>query len=145
MPLSNASRGFIAGLLVVLFAPGAWAQLVETEIPRVSAELIELRQQGGVLRLAVRLVNDSASASTPAILFHLSQLVLIDAKSKAKHFAIKGSDGHILGGPTTDWNTGGRWLIDIPAKSQLCTVGTVRAPALGQHGQCSGSKDVSLR
>ena len=119
MPLSNASPGFMAVLLVVLFAPGAWAQLVETEIPHVSSELVELRQHGGVLRLAVRLVNDSASASTTGDLLYLSQLVLIDAKSKAKHFAIKGSDGHILGGPTTDWNAGGRWLINMPAKSQL--------------------------
>jgi outer membrane protein OmpA-like peptidoglycan-associated protein len=77
-------------------------------MPGVTAELLELRQEAGVLRLAVRFKNESnQDASGQTIYF--SQVTLVDAKSKKKSFVIKGADGRYLAGPTTDWGDGGRW------------------------------------
>lgn len=118
MRIPMVSRLILPVLLVFVLASSARAQLVETEIPGISAELVELRQQAGVLRFAVRLVNASAKdVATDAL--YLSQFVLVDAKSKTKHFVMKGADGNFLGGPTVDWNSGGRWGGNIPPKSQM--------------------------
>jgi hypothetical protein len=54
-------------LLLPLFVPAlAVAEPVETEIPGVKAELLELRQQGGVMRLAIRFANGGAARAAPA-------------------------------------------------------------------------------
>ena len=51
-------------LFAALLVPtGAQAQPVETEVPGVTAEVVELRQAGGVLRLAVRFVNGGAKTA----------------------------------------------------------------------------------
>lgn len=94
------------------------AEPVDTAMPGVTAELVELRQAGGVLRLAVRFKNGSDhDANGQTIEF--SQVALVDAKTKKKSFVIKGADGRYLAGPTTDWGDGGRWGVPrIAAKSE---------------------------
>jgi outer membrane protein OmpA-like peptidoglycan-associated protein len=93
------------------------AEPVETEIPGVTAELVELRQAEGVLRLAVRFKNDSGKNATGQMI-NFSQVALVNAKSKQKSFVVKGADGRYLAGPTGDWGGGGRWSAAIPAKSE---------------------------
>ena len=46
--------------LALAIGSAALAEPVETEIPDVTAELVELRTSGGVTRLAVRYVNGGA-------------------------------------------------------------------------------------
>jgi outer membrane protein OmpA-like peptidoglycan-associated protein len=96
----------------------AAAAPTETEIPRVSAELVELRQQDGVIRMAVVLKNDSDQDAN-GNMFRFSEITLVDAKSKKKTFVIKDANGKYLGGPTNDWGDGGRWGVHVPAKSQV--------------------------
>jgi outer membrane protein OmpA-like peptidoglycan-associated protein len=87
-------------LCAVLFlAPSvAWAQPAETEREGVTAEVAELRQSGGVLRLAVRFANaGSETASFNA--YDVSRIVLVDAKSKKKHLPMKDANGQWLAGP----------------------------------------------
>jgi flagellar motor protein MotB len=85
----------------------------------VSAELVELRQNNGVLRLAVRLINNADKDASPGSAIKLSDLVLVDAKSKKKHFPLRGADGNYIGGPASDWGDGGRWWVRIPAHSEV--------------------------
>jgi Flp pilus assembly protein CpaB len=52
-------------LLLPLLAPAlAVAEPVETEFPGVTAEVLERRQQGGVLRLAIRFANGGAEKAS---------------------------------------------------------------------------------
>ena len=117
----NASRAllFLLPLAFSLSVSAAvLAEPVETEIPGVTAELIELRQAEGVLRLAVRFKNNSDKNATGQTI-NFSQVTLVNAKSKKKSFVIKGADGRYLAGPTSDWDGGGRWsAASIPAKSE---------------------------
>jgi outer membrane protein OmpA-like peptidoglycan-associated protein len=120
MTVAVLARVGSALLLVFSLAASEPAQKVETETPGVSAEVVELRQQAGLLRLAVRLVNDTDKPAALSSQLHLSQFTLIDAKAKTKHFVIKSADGHYVGGPTSDWNDGGRWaFVSIPARSHV--------------------------
>jgi outer membrane protein OmpA-like peptidoglycan-associated protein len=93
----------------------AQAQQVETEIEGVKAELVELRQSGGVLRLAVRFANEGANM-VDVNAFEVGRIVLLDAKSKKKHLPIKGADGKWVAGPIGDDIAGGRIMLRIPAK-----------------------------
>jgi flagellar motor protein MotB len=98
------------------FTPAfAQAQQVETEIEGVKAELVELRQSGGVLRLAVRFANDGANM-VDVNAFEVGRIVLLDAKSKKKHLPIKDADGRWVAGPIGDDIAGGRIVLRIPAK-----------------------------
>lgn len=107
-----------AAMVAPVLAGEGRAQAVETEISGVFAELIELRQQAGVLRLAVRLVNSTAKDANGGAI-QLSQFVLMDAKSKMKHYALKGADGNFIGGPTSNWSAGGTWYVRVPAKRHV--------------------------
>lgn len=88
------SRPLLAVMLLLSAAP-AVAQQAETEIPGVTAEVVELRSAGGVMRLAVRLTNTGAS---PASLrsFSPRQIVLVDVKSKQKHLPLRTADRHYV-------------------------------------------------
>lgn len=108
--------GFVFGL--VFFVRLASAAPVETNVPGLTAELLELRQQGGVLRLAVRYVN---TETKPVVggLYNFSEVYLVNAKSKQKLFGIKDAEGKYLAGrgPFTDENRGGRFSLRLPPKS----------------------------
>jgi outer membrane protein OmpA-like peptidoglycan-associated protein len=93
----------------------ASAQPVETEQAGVTAELLELRQSGGALRLAVRFANtgtDTANFNA----YEVSRLVLVNAKSKKKHLPIKDANGRWIAGPIGDDIDGGRIQLKIPAR-----------------------------
>jgi outer membrane protein OmpA-like peptidoglycan-associated protein len=101
-------------LVAALCVPGAaLAELVETEIPEVSAEIAELRTSGGVTRLAVRYVSSSAKEAETTR-FESDKLVLVDVKSKQKHFPLKDAEGKLLGGPIGDEIGGGRLWLTLP-------------------------------
>lgn len=100
---------------VVCLAPNlAFTQPVETEIPGVTAEVIELRQSGGVLRLAVRFTNSGVKTAEPSR-FSAERIVLVDVKSKKKYFPLKDANGQYLAGPIGDWIDGGRIRLIVPA------------------------------
>jgi outer membrane protein OmpA-like peptidoglycan-associated protein len=102
---------FAALLLLIPTAVGA--QPVETEVAGVTAEVVELRQTGGLLRLAVRFANgDGKTASFSR--YEAARIVLVDVKSKKKHFPLKDADGQYIAGPIGDWIDGGRIALKVP-------------------------------
>ena len=108
-----------AALLVLILLPAAnspaLAQAAETEIDGVKASVVELRQSGGVLRLAVRFTNDGAKPAE-ASRYRADRIVLVDVKSKRKHLPLKDADGQFVGGPLADRLDGGRIAMEIPAR-----------------------------
>jgi outer membrane protein OmpA-like peptidoglycan-associated protein len=102
---------FAALLLLIPTAVGA--QPVETEVAGVTAEVVELRQTGGVLRLAVRFANGNGKAASFSR-YGVERIVLVDVKSKKKHFPLKDADGQYIGGPIGDWIDGGRIALKVP-------------------------------
>ena len=98
-----------------LLAPAlASAELVETEIPDVTAEVAELRTSGGVTRLAIRYKNGGAKeAGTDRML--VDKLVLVDVKSKQKHLPIKDANKQFIAGPIGDEIGGGRIYVRLRA------------------------------
>jgi outer membrane protein OmpA-like peptidoglycan-associated protein len=125
------TAGVILAIGLSLIPLAADAQ-TETELPGVTAELVELRQSGGVLRLAVRLTNGGAS-TVDSSRVAAGRIVLVDAKSRKKHFPMKDAEGHWLAGPIGDDIDGGRIVLRIPAQQatiiwayfEPLTVGTV--------------------
>jgi hypothetical protein len=105
---------------VLLFSTpmSASAQPVETEIPGVTAELIELRQHEGVLRLAVRLVNTTSKATPAGTAIRFADITLIDLKGKTKYSGMKDPEGRFLAGPLSDAGDGGRWWVALPAEAE---------------------------
>ena len=91
------------------------AQQVETEIEGVKAELLELRQAGGVLRLAVRFINEGAERAEVGR-FEAGRIALVDAKTKKKHLPLKDANGDWVAGPIADDIDGGRIAFRIPSK-----------------------------
>lgn len=109
--------GMLAGVLAAgSFARPAAAQGVETELPGVTANVLELRSAGGVLRLAVRFTNGTATAAE-SNRFIGERITLVNAKSKRKYFPLKDGTGQYLVGPLADTLDGGRIAIRVPAKS----------------------------
>ena len=93
----------------------AFTQPAETEMPGVTAEVIELRQAGGVLRLAVRFTN-SGSQLEDKNRFIADRIVLVDVKSKRKFLPLKDANGQFIAGPIGDWIGGGRIQLQRPPK-----------------------------
>ncbi len=102
----------VAGALV-LGAGAVFAEPTETEIPNVTSEVAELRTSGSVTRLAIRYINGGATEAESGR-FEVGKLVLVDVKSKKKHFPIKDANGQFVGGPLGDSIDGGRILVTIP-------------------------------
>jgi outer membrane protein OmpA-like peptidoglycan-associated protein len=96
-------RRFFPIALCFLMPGMAAAQPVETEMPGVTAELIELRLAGDVVRLAVRFNNSGTEEQ--ALWYSPSNIVLIDAKSKQKHLPVKAADNRHIA-PNVDPNNG---------------------------------------
>jgi outer membrane protein OmpA-like peptidoglycan-associated protein/Tfp pilus assembly protein PilF len=113
----NAIRSIVLSALTVLSAP-VFADPVETEIPNVTAEVAELRTSGGVTRLAVRFINSGAKRAETAP-YSVGKIVLVDTKSKQKHFPLKDADGYFIGGPIGDSTLdGGRLYVVLEAGQQ---------------------------
>ncbi|HEY7497759.1 MAG TPA: OmpA family protein [Vicinamibacterales bacterium] len=111
--MKTAPALLLAALALVPVA--ASAQPVETEQAGVTAELLELRQSGGALRLAVRFAN-SGTDTANFNAYEVSRLVLVNAKSKKKHLPIKDANGRWIAGPIGDDIDGGRIQLKIPAR-----------------------------
>ena len=105
---------FLALLLLVPVA--AETQPVETELPGVTAEVVELRQTGGVLRLAVRFANSGGAKKDEFDRYAFDRIVLVDVKSKRKHLPLKDANGQYIGGPIGDAIGGGRIALKVPNK-----------------------------
>jgi outer membrane protein OmpA-like peptidoglycan-associated protein len=104
-------RGLVMGLLISLAPAAAAAQPVETETPGLTAELLELRLSGGVLRLAVRFNNTGTSDAS--LSYPPSQIVLVDAKSKRKYLPMKTAENRHIA-PHVD-PVDGYMRLSIPA------------------------------
>jgi len=90
-------------------------QPVETEVAGVTAEVVELRQASGVLRLAVRFANSGAKTEE-FNRYGFDRIVLVDVKSKKKYLPIKDANGQYIGGPIGDWMGGGRIALKVTTK-----------------------------
>ncbi len=103
---------------IFLAATSVAAEPVETEIDGVTAEVVELRTSGGVTRLAVRFINRGTKQAETAH-YSVGKIVLVDAKSKQKHFPIKDASGFFIGGPIGDMTLdGGRIRVVLEAGQQ---------------------------
>jgi len=105
----------VLALLIAALPLVSQAQPVETEVAGVTAEVLELRQSGGVLRLAVRFANGGA-ATADFSRYWIGRIVLVDVKSKKKYFPLKDANGLFIAGPFGDSIDGGRIGLKIPAK-----------------------------
>jgi outer membrane protein OmpA-like peptidoglycan-associated protein len=101
--------------LFLIPAPGV-AQPVETEQEGVTAELVELRLSGGVLRLAVRFTNTTGERVSFNPINANDSIVLVDAKSKRKHLPLKDANGHPVAGPISDPNNPFTIQLRVAAK-----------------------------
>lgn len=99
-----------------LIPVAAGAQPAETELPGITAEVVELRQAGGVLRLAVRFSNTGEATKQEFNRYAFDRIVLVDVKSKRKHLPLKDANGQYIGGPIGDWIGGGRIALKVPNK-----------------------------
>jgi outer membrane protein OmpA-like peptidoglycan-associated protein len=99
----------------LLLAPAlAVAELVETEIAGVSAEIAELRTSGGVTRLAIRYKNNNPKEAWTDI-YEVDKIAIVDVKSKKKYGPIKDANNQFIGGPINDEIGGGRIYVKMPA------------------------------
>jgi outer membrane protein OmpA-like peptidoglycan-associated protein len=100
-------------LAAVLAIPAAaLAEPVETEIPGVTAEVAELRTNGGVTRLAIRYRNaGTKQAGTDR--FEASKIAIVDVKSKQKHSPIQDANKQFVAGPIGDAIGGGRIYVKL--------------------------------
>src|SRR3954466_2625835 len=101
---SEAMHVFRKASVTLVFTLAAFSlQLAaqETEIPGVTAKIVELRQNNGATRLTILLKNTTQKAATGKALLY-QDVVLLDAKTKTKYYPMKDVDGHYLVGPTSD-------------------------------------------
>ena len=139
-------HSFVRAVLftTILFGAEARAEPVETEIPNVTAELAELRTDGGVLRLAVRYKNNgSEEAYTDRM--EAGRISIADTKSKQKHLPIRDANRHVIGGPIGDDIDGGRLYLRMPPGSEGPPVVVLRAVTGRHDGECRAPPDVSVR
>lgn len=105
-------------MAMILTATIVSAEPVETEIEGVSAEVAELRTRGGVTRLMVRFINGGTKRAESSH-YSVGNIVLVDAKSKQKHFPLKDASGYFIGGPVGDTTLdGGRVYVVLEAGQQ---------------------------
>lgn len=108
----KATFTVLVATLFLLPASGE-AQPVETEKEGVTAELVELRQAGGALRLAVRFTN-KGSETADFDSYEFDRITLIDAKSKRKHLPMTDANEHPIAGPILDSNNPFVISLSIP-------------------------------
>jgi outer membrane protein OmpA-like peptidoglycan-associated protein len=103
---------YLVVLALAFVAALASAEPVETEIPGVTAEIVDLRTSGGVTRLAIRYANGGAAEAATAR-YEIAKIALVDVKSKQRHSPIKDANGKFLGGPQSDESGGGRIYVKL--------------------------------
>ena len=91
---------------LLFVASSARAQPVETEIAGVTAEVVELRQSR---RRAApgRSLRERGCEDGRVQRYAVDRIVLVDVKSKKKHFPLKDANGQYIGGPIGEWMTAG--------------------------------------
>lgn len=104
---------FLTPIILLLATNSVQAELAETEVAGVSAEVAELRQAGGALRLVVRYANSGTKAADFSR-FSAGKIVLVDVKSRQKYFPIKDANNQWVAGPIGDEIEGGRLRLSIP-------------------------------
>ena len=102
----------LAGLALLMVPAPGFAELVETEIPNVTAEVAELRTSGGVTRLAIRYKNGGAK-EVGTDRFETNKISIVDVKSKKKHAPIKDANNQFVAGPIGDGIGGGRIYVKL--------------------------------
>jgi hypothetical protein len=94
-------------------APLASAELVETEIPNVTAEVAELRTSGGVTRLVIRYEN-AGPERAETDLYEVDKIAIVDVESKKKYGPIQDANNQFIAGPINDEIGGGRIYMRLP-------------------------------
>ena len=91
----------------------------DSDLAGVTTRLSYLRQSNGALHLGVAFKNttDKPVRGTDSFLF--DRVTLTEPKSGQKHFPLKGAEGRFVAGPISDWNSGGRWWLTIPARTEV--------------------------
>jgi outer membrane protein OmpA-like peptidoglycan-associated protein len=117
--MSALSTVLLAAFLIPASASGQTPP-AETEVAGVTAEILELRQAGGVLRLAVRFAN-SGPKTADFTRYGVNRIVVVNAKSKQKHFPLKDANGQYIAGPIGDAIDGGSIALKIPS-GQSCVL-----------------------
>jgi outer membrane protein OmpA-like peptidoglycan-associated protein len=112
--MSALAAVLLAAFLIPVSASGQ-TQPAETEVAGVTAEVLELRQAGGLLRLAIRF-NNSGAKTAEFSRYSVNRIVLVDAKSKQKHFPLKDANGLYIAGPIGDLIDGGSIALKIPSR-----------------------------
>ena len=112
--MKTVTASLLAAALFLVPAP-ALTQAVETELDGVTAEVVELHQAGGVLRLAIRFTNGGAKDAEPNR-YGLERITLVDVKSKKKYFPLRDASKQYLAGPIGDRIDGGRIRLLIPSR-----------------------------
>lgn len=103
---------------MILLATASSAEPVETEIEGVTAEVAELRTSGGITRLGIRFIN-SGTKQAGSARYSVGKILLIDTKSKQKHFPLKDANGYFIGEPIGDSTLdGGRIHVLLEAGQQ---------------------------
>lgn len=111
--MTNA-RTLACTLVLLLGAQLASAELVETEIAGVSAEIAELRTSGGVTRLAIRYKNANPKQEETN-LYEVDKIAIVDVKSKKKYGPLKDANDQFIAGPINDEIGGGRIYVKMQA------------------------------
>jgi outer membrane protein OmpA-like peptidoglycan-associated protein len=98
--------------------PAAQSAEQESALPGVTSRIAYLRQYNGALHLGVVFKNTTDKpVSGDSLLF--DHVTLTEPRSQQKHFPLKGAQGHFVAGPISDWNSGGRWWVKIPAHGEV--------------------------
>ncbi len=98
--------------------PAAQSAEQESGLAGVTTRIEYLHQGSGALHLGVVFKNTTdRPVRGDALLF--DHVTLTEAKSQQKHFPLKGAEGHFIAGPISDWNSGGRWWVNIPAHGEV--------------------------
>lgn len=108
-----------ASIVICLAAAPASAQPPrdqETDLPGVTARLLSVRRDEGVVVVAIALRNTGSADARSSTALEFSQFVLVDGAGGTKHFPLKDQNGHYLAGPVSDWNGGGRWFPIVPGR-----------------------------
>jgi outer membrane protein OmpA-like peptidoglycan-associated protein len=113
-------------MVAVMAASAVWASPAagqsgeqDSDLAGVKTRLVYLRQYNGALHLGVAFKNttDKPVRGTDALLF--DHVTLTEPKSGKKHFPLKDGQGRFIAGPISDWNSGGRWWVTIPARTDV--------------------------
>ena len=110
----TSARTLACTLVLLLGAQLASAELVETEIAGVSAEIAELRTSGGVTRLAIRYKNANPKQEETN-LYEVDKIAIVDVKSKKKYGPLKDANDQFIAGPINDEIGGGRIYVKMQA------------------------------